>query len=169
MKKIDVFLILFFLACLFIGVKIVHAQNIPVQVCQNAQNDASNQAGLIATYNANIANAQAALTADNATIAQCTSSYAQTPAQVNWDAVDALEIAGIRYTQWSAAETSVNWTNIVPLLGVLGNCSVAESTVNWTNMVNCEAHGVVMGQPYGNWPTGIGDFWCGHGAISGTC
>ena len=132
------------------------------QAIANAQSCINNNAQSTTTSNAQ-------LLQDKQELLTLTSQNAQTASQVNWDYVVGLELSGINYTQWSAAQTNVNWTAIVPTLGVGGTgCQVTEKSVNWTNWFTCEANGVSGGQPYGNWPTGIGAFWCGKGSILGT-
>ena len=111
---------------------------------------------------------------DTSNLSQAMSQYvaatAQTPANVNWEYSDVMEIGGIRYAQWSLTESGVNWTSIIPALQVGGTgCQWSEAQINWTNFDNCENNGVVMGQPYQSWVTGITAFWCGKGNISGTC
>jgi hypothetical protein len=158
------FLLTISFGLIFVGatISLIHAQSL--QTLQDQQTAAQN----CITSNANsTATCQSQLSSVQQAILTYNQINAQTAAQVNWDYVDGLEIAGIRYAQWSAAETSVNWSSIVPTLGV--NCSVQESNVNWYNMPNCEAKGVAMGSPYGNWPTGVAGFWCGQGSISGVC
>jgi hypothetical protein len=138
-----------------------------IQSCQQAQADSTLQTTDIANETNDIANRQAILANDNITIAQCTASTAQTPAQVNWADIDNLEINNIRYTQWQAARSGVNWPNVINLLAV-GGCTT-EAAVNWNNFNTCVANGVNMNQPLGNWPYGFSSFWCGNGKIAGTC
>lgn len=92
---------------------------------------------------------------------------AQTAAQVNWPFFTGLEVVGLRMANWGSAAAGVNWSSIIPTLGIA--CSVTEASVNWSNFPVCAANGVNGGLPYGNWATGIAAFYCGQGSIAGTC
>lgn len=124
--------------------------------------------------NADIVTQQNAITADNAIIAydesanaQYQANTAQTVMGVNWNYFVSLEPAD-PFSSWSKIQNGINWTTIVPLLGI--NCGgITEANVNWSNWGNCESKGMTPGTPFGGKNTGIAAFWCGNGSIAGTC
>lgn len=100
-------------------------------------------------------------------IIQYNNANATSISGINWDYFINLEQNLIRFSQWPAVSSGVNWASIIPQLGI--NCSVQESAVNWSNWGNCESKGLSGGQPYGNWPSGVAAFYCGQGSIQGIC
>lgn len=153
---------------------IANAQTANINDIKNQQNiiNACNQmisgcATNTATCQANITAANNAIALDNAAIAAYNADNAQNASGVNWDYFVTLE-PQIPFSTWSKVNNGVNWTAIVPTLGI--NCGgITESGVNWSNWGNCEANGMTPGKPYGGYNTGIAAFWCGNGKITGTC
>lgn len=128
--------------------------------CANNSADALIQQALIVSDNASIVN-------DNQIIATYNANTAQTASGVNWDYFVTLE-PQIPFSTWSKVATSINFTAIIPTLGI--NCAgITEANVNWTNWGTCEANGMTPGLPFGGKNTGIAAFWCGNGKIAGTC
>lgn len=165
------------LAVLFLsGINYCYAQNATTlaQDIANRQGDIASQQSSIGIYNSNIAQAQAAISQDNVIItndqnelAIYNANHAQVPTDVNWDYMALLESDGTLFTGIQPITPGINWTSIVPALGI--TCSVTQTQVNWNNWFSCEGNGVQGGVSIGTYTTGWGAFYCGQGHVSGKC
>jgi hypothetical protein len=155
--------------CLLVGLfsTNTHGQENAIADEAQKQQQINNLNQAITADEEKISSLQAAITIDSQEIAAYNASNAQTASGVNWDYFVTLE-PQIPFSIWSKVSTGVNWTSIIPTLGI--NCGgITEANVNWSNWGKCENNGMTPGAPFGGKSTGIAAFWCGNGSISGTC